>query len=103
MIVHQIIAHAVPRLTYAQQSKRYQGEAGSDSHKLFIFERTKKNCKWKQGDHVLYKKQEYQVIFIDEELKTVEWDGLSACIVSIWADGEDEVLAVHPNTLKRKR
>lgn len=105
MITHHIAPYVAPVETYQQRMKRFNGEFGGDSHKLFIFERTKRACKFAVGEHVYFKRNKYQIINIDDELNQVIWDGLTACIITIWNGGEkdDDMLCVHPNQLKRKR
>lgn len=106
MISHTIAPYKAPRETFQQQSKRFQGESGTDSHKLFIFERTIKNCKFKRGDYVIFKRNKYQILHVDDDVNDTVWDGLSACILTIWNgadDGEDSFLSVHPNQVKRDK
>lgn len=102
MLTHTIFAYKAPRETFQQQSRRFKGESGSDSHKLFIFERTVGDCKFQEGDHVLFKRQVWQVIHVQRDFDdTIVWDGLSANILTIHREGE--LMSVHPNRVKRNR
>lgn len=88
-------------MTVKQRSRLYTGEIGGDSHKLFIFERTFNDCKFKEGEFVVYKRERWQVLDVCTSFEEAQWDGLSANIVTIYLDGN--MLCVHPNRLKRTK
>lgn len=112
MIEHSIAPYATPapvaqfrHYKQTKGSKKFQGTSGSGEHKKFIFERAISQCHFELNDHVLYKRNPYQIVDIYMTYGDhVEWDGLKPRYIELWDhERPNEVILRHHSELRRKR
>lgn len=85
--------------------KKNKLDAGSNEHKEFIFNKTIK--KTNQENYILGhsyqvngRKQKGTLVYICENAKEAEWEGLKVKLMELWFSDDETTIMYHPSDLK---